>query len=284
LRILIAAAAAALVAACCSGAATLRRPVPKFAHVLVVVLENKDQSSVLGNSAGPNFNAFAQRYVVLSNYGGVAHPSLPNYLALISGSTQGITSDCTGCTVTGRSLADTLQRAHKSWKAYAEDLPSPGFTGASSGRYAKKHVPFLYFQKVLTRPLRLRHVVPLTQFSRDLAARRLPSFLLIVPNMCHDMHDCSVRTGDTWLGGFLTPLLKNRQLRKSVIFVITDEPADSNPSAPIAALALGPLVKPGSRFSAQTSHYGLLRTIEDAWRLPRLGQSARVKPITGIWR
>lgn len=283
MKILITVAAAGLVAACCSGAATLRRPVPRFAHVLVVVLENKDQSSVLGNSAAPNFNAFAQEYAVLSNYGGVAHPSLPNYLALISGSTQGITSDCTGCTVAGQNLADTLQHAHKTWKAYAEGLPRPGFTGASSGRYAKKHVPFLYFQNVLTKPRRLRRVVPLTQFSRDLAAQRLPSFSLIVPNMCHDMHDCSVRTGDRWLGTFLTPLLENRLLKKSVIFVVTDEPADSNPSAPIPALALGPLVKPGSRFSARTSHYGLLRTIEDAWRLPRLGQSARVKPITGIW-
>ena len=252
--------------------------------MIVIVLENKDQSSVLGNSAAPNFNAFAERYAVISNYGGVAHPSLPNYLALISGSTQGITSDCTGCTVTGQSLADTLPRSHKTWKAYAEGLPSPGFTGASSGRYAKKHVPFLYFENVLTRPLRLRRVVPLTQFSRDLAARRLPSFSLIVPNLCHDMHDCSVRTGDTWLGGFLTPLLKNRQLKKSVIFVITDEPSDSNPTAAVPALALGPLVTPGSRFSAQTSHYSLLRTIEDAWRLRRLGQSARVKPISGIWR
>jgi len=283
-RTLIGVIVVVLVAACCSGAAAARRPVPRFAHVLVVVLENKDQSNVLGDSAAPNFNAFARRYAVLSNYGGVAHPSLPNYLALISGSTQGITSDCTGCVVNGQNLADTLERRHKTWKAYAEGLPSPGFTGSSMGRYAKKHVPFLYFQDVLSKPSRLRRVVPLTQFSRDLAAKRLPAFSLIVPDLCHDMHDCSVRTGDTWLGGFLTPLLKNRQLKKSVIFVITDEPKDSNPSAPVPAIALGALVKPGSRYSRQTSHYGLLRTIEDAWGLTRLGRSAQVKPITGIWR
>jgi phosphatidylinositol-3-phosphatase len=283
-RALIGVAVAALLAASVGGAAAPRRPVPRFAHVLVVVLENKDQSSVLGNAAAPNFNAFASRYAALSSYSGVAHPSLPNYLALISGSTHGITSDCTDCVVTGRNLADTLERRHKTWKAYAEGLPSPGFTGGSMGRYAKKHVPFLYFQDVLSKPSRLRRVVPLTQFSRDLAGRRLPSFSLIVPDLCHDMHDCSVRTGDRWLGGFLTPLLKNRQLKKSVVFVVTDEPTDSNPSAPVPALALGPLVKPGSRYSAQTSHYGLLRTIEDAWQLPRLGQSARVRPITGIWR
>jgi acid phosphatase len=171
-----------------------------------------------------------------------------------------------------------------SWKAYAEGLPRPGFTGAFAGRYAKKHVPFLYFRNILSKPSRLRRVVPLRQFFRDFAAARLPSFSLVVPNLCHDMHDCSVEAGDTWLGGFVKPLLKSDQFADSVIFVVTDEPSDSNPSAAVPALALGPLVNPGSRYSPRTSHYGLLRTIEDAWGLPRLGHSAQARPITGIWR
>jgi phosphatidylinositol-3-phosphatase len=248
------------------------------------VLENKSQSNVLGNEEAPNFNGFAKRYAVLSHYGGVAHPSLPNYLALVSGSTHGITTDCTTCIVSAKNLADTLERAHLSWKAYAEGLPRTGFTGGSAGRYAKKHMPFLYFRDIVSKPARLRRVVPLRQFSRDLAASALPSFSLIVPNLCHDMHDCSVETGDTWLGGFLSPLLRNRKLAHSVVFVITDEPETEQASSAVPALALGPLVEPGSRFSARTSHYGLLRTIEDSWGLPRLGHSAQVKPISGIWR
>jgi phosphatidylinositol-3-phosphatase len=283
-RTLIGVALAALAAVSCSGSAATRTPLPRFDHVLVVVLENKSQAGVLGNPEAPNFNNFAKRYAVLSHYGGIAHPSLPNYLALVSGSTHGITTDCTTCIVSARNLGDTLERAHLSWKTYAEGLPRPGFTGGSAGLYAKKHVPFLYFRDIVSKPARLRRVVPLRQFARDLAASALPSFSLIVPNLCHDMHDCSVEAGDTWLGGFLSPLLRNSKLSHSVVFVVTDEPATEQASTAVPALALGPTVVLGSRYSSRTSHYGLLRTIEDAWGLPRLGHSAQVRPITGIWR
>jgi hypothetical protein len=277
-------ALAAIAAALCSGSTGAPNPLPRFEHVLVVVLENKSQSNLLGNRDAPNFNRLAKRYAVLSRYGGVAHPSLPNYLALISGSTHGIRTDCTSCVVSGRNLADTLEQANLSWKTYAEGLPRPGFTGASSGRYAKKHVPFLYFRNVLAKVSRVRRVVPLRQLSRDLAATRLPTFSLIVPDLCHDMHDCSIQAGDAWLGRFLKPLLRSRKLAESAIFVITDEPADVRPDASVPALALGPLVLLGSSYSRTTSHYGLLRTIEDAWGLPRLGRSAQARPVTGIWR
>jgi len=266
------------------GASARTKAVPGFDHVLAVVLENKGQRQVLGSPDAPYFNALARRYAVLSGYGGVAHPSLPNYLALISGSTHGITSDCTSCLVSGRNLADTLEAAHLTWRAYAEGLPRPGFLGATAGRYAKRHLPFLYFRDVLASRKRLRQVVPLRQLSRDLAADRLPSFSLVVPDLCHDMHDCRVATGDAWLRGFLRPLLRNPALANSAIFVVTDEPTEHDASAPVPALALGPLVKAKSRFGRRTSHYGLLRTIEDAWGLPRLGRSARVAPITGIWK
>ena len=277
---------AGLLLACAwlGGAKAVPRPVPSFQHVLVVVMENKDKGQVVGNSEAPYFNSLATRYATLSNYRGVAHPSLPNYLALVSGSTHGIQDDCTACTVSGRNLADTLQRSHRSWKTYAEGLPRPGWTGPSSDRYAKKHDPFLYFRDVLASPARLRRVVPLRQLSRDLAANRLPSFSLIVPDLCHDMHDCSVATGDAWLKGFLRPLLTSPKLANSVVFVVFDEPNSAAPSGKVPALALGPLVVPGAVDADRTSHYGLLRTIEDAWGLPRLGQSARARAIAGIWR
>jgi phosphatidylinositol-3-phosphatase len=255
------------------------RPVPPLGHAVVVVLENKARDEVLGNRAAPGFNAFARHGAELSGYRGVTHPSLPNYLALVSGSTHGIASDCTSCTVAGRSLADTLEAAGRTWKAYAEGLPRAAWTGASRGRYAKKHVPFLYFRHVLASRERLRRVVPLSQLSRDLAAKRLPDFALVVPDLCHDMHDCPVATGDAWLRRFLPRLVK---LQDTVVFVVFDESDSGDPGVP--ALALGPLVQPGSRFRAASSHYGLLRTIEDGFGLPRLGRSARAGPVTGIWR
>jgi len=274
--------AAALGAAALPGAQAVRQPVPSFEHVVVIVFENKARGSILGRSVAPTFNSLASRHALLAGYRGVTHPSLPNYLALVSGSTQGITNSCTSCTTGGRSLADTLETKGRTWKAYAEGLPRAGWTGAASGRYVKRHVPFLYFRRVLSRPERVASVVPLAALSRDLAAKRLPDFVLVVPDMCHDMHDCPVSTGDAWLGRFLPPLLRSRQLANSAVFVIFDE-SDSIDSR-VAALALGPLVRPGSSFAPAMSHYGLLRTIEDAWGLPRLGRSARVGPITGIWR
>jgi hypothetical protein len=258
----------------CGAAGAAPRPVPQFRHVVVIVLENKARGAVLGNRAAPAFNAFARGGAVLSGYRGVAHPSLPNYLALVSGSTHGITSDCTSCVVNGPSLADALDAKGLTWKTYAEGLPRPGWTGPSLGRYAKKHVPFLYFRSVLGNPGR-RNVVPLTQYS----PRRLPDFAFVVPNLCHDMHDCSVAVGDAWLRRFVPPLLK---VKGTAVFVIFDEAYA--PGNGVPALALGPLVRPGSRFGAPMTHYGLLRTIEDGLGLPRLGRSARVGPVTGIWK
>ena len=107
--------------------------VPDFTHVVLVVFENHEADSIVGSPAAPTFNALARRYARMTNYTAVAHPSLPNYLALVSGSTQGITSDCTDCIVRARSLADTLAATGRTWKTHAEDLPSPGFTGGSSG-------------------------------------------------------------------------------------------------------------------------------------------------------
>ena len=263
----------------CSAGQASPRQVPPFDRVVVVVMENKSRSAVLGNPQAPAFNAFARQGAVLAGYRGVTHPSLPNYLALVSGSTHGITSDCTSCTVGGPSLADTLAARRLTWKAYAEGLPLPGWTGAGSGRYVKRHVPFLYFRNVLASRARLRRVVPLTQFNRDRGGGRLPNFSLVVPDMCHNMHDCPVATGDAWLKRFLPPLLK---LPGTAVFVVYDESNSASPGVP--ALALGTLVRPHSRVSAPLDHYGLLRTIEDGFGLRLLGRSSRSTEITGIWR
>jgi len=258
---------------------------PDFTHVVVVVFENHEASSIAANSDAPTFNALAHRYATLTDYTAVAHPSLPNYLALVSGSTHGITSDCWNCIVQARNLADTLAGAGKTWKTYAEDLPYPGFTGGSAGRYAKKHDPFLYFHDVTSSLPRRNRVVPYTQLARDLAAHRLPDFSLLIPNLCDDMHDCSVATGDAWLKAHVVPLLHSPQLRGGVVFVVFDEgTSNTGGGGHVEALALGPTVRRGSRFTQATNHYGLLRTIEDAWKLPRLGNSHTATPIGGIWR
>jgi len=259
--------------------------VPAFTHVVLVVFENHEATSIAGNPDAPTFNFLARRYARLTNYTAVAHPSLPNYLALVSGSTHGISSDCTECVVRARSLADSLATAGKTWKTYAEDLPYPGFTGGYAGRYAKKHDPFLYFRDVADSRARRNRVVAFPRLARDLAAHRLPNFSLVIPNLCDDMHDCPVATGDAWLKAHVVPLLHSRALQGGVVFVVFDEgTSDTAGGGRVEALALGPTVRRGSRFTRPTNHYGLLRTIEDAWGLPRLGFSRTGRPIGRIWR
>jgi phosphatidylinositol-3-phosphatase len=279
-------AAAVAAAALLPGAAASPTAVPSFSHVVVIMFENKDAGEVAGNPGAPTFNGLARRGAFLANYSAVAHPSLPNYIALVSGSTQGITSDCTDCLVGGTSLADTLMRANRSWKAYAEGLPRPGFTGASDGTYAKKHVPFLYFRNVVSRPRLRKRVVPLAQLSTDLRARRLPDFSLVVPDMCHDMHDCSIATGDRWLAHWLKMLLASKEMRGGVVFVVFDEAHTwgSGDGGHVPAYAVGPAVRRGVTTRQAVSHYSVLATVEAAWRLPRLGASTRAATIRGIWR
>jgi hypothetical protein len=276
------ACAALICALLAGGATTAAAPLPAFDHVVVIVFENKEATSVLGNRAAPTFNSYARRYAKLTRYYGVTHPSLPNYLALVSGSTQGITTTCTDCVVDATSLADTIEASGRTWKTYAEGLPAPGFLGAFKGRYAKKHNPFAYFRNIADDPTRRAQLVPLTRLASDLRGGALPSFSLVIPDLCHSMHDCSVSVGDAWLRSQVGKFLK---LPKTVVFVLFDEGGTSiGGGGHTAALALGTTVRPGSRFSGVTSHYGILRTVEQAWGLPLLGHSAHVGPITGIWR
>jgi len=228
-------------AALCLGAGVASPPVPAFRHVVVIVFENKEASAF----SPPTFTSLGRRYARLTQYFGVSHPSLPNYLALVSGSTHGIHSDCTNCTMRGSTIGDELTAAGRTWTAYAEGYPS-------SPRFAKKHVPFLYF------PRDAPQVQPLSRFD----AARLPEFALVVPDLCHDMHDCSVSTGDVWLRRFVPALLG---LPNTVVFVVFDEGTTAEGGGGhVPAYALGTAVRPGSVFSRTTSHYGLLRTIEDA--------------------
>jgi hypothetical protein len=269
----------AVLACPAAGAVT---PIPPFDHVVVIVFENKESPSVLGNRAAPTFNAYARRYARLTRYYGITHPSLPNYLALVSGSTQGITTNCTDCVVDATSLADTIEASGRTWKTYAEGLPVPGYLGARSGLYAKKHNPFAYFRDIAADPARRARLVPLSQLAADARAKALPSFSLVVPDLCHSMHDCSVSVGDAWLRRQVGKFL---QLPKTVVFVLFDEGISKiRGGGHTVALALGKTIRPGSRFTGVTSHYGVLRTIEQAWGLPLLGRSAHAAPITGIWR
>ena len=273
----------ALIAARSSSAGSSRPP--RFKHVIVIVFENHEAGQVFGDPAARTFRLLSERYATLANYDAVAHPSLPNYLALVSGSTFGIDKDCTYCVFDGPNLADTLAAHSLTWKNYVERLtrdPTRVHRPA-----VKARIPFLYFQDVLSSRRRMHDIVPLETFGDDLQAHRLPSFSLVIPDLCHDMHNCSIGTGDHWLASFMRPLLGSDELQHSVVFITFDEgvrPDDRGGGGQVPAIVTGPLVDPGSVTTDLLDHYSLLRTIEDAWRLPPLGLSGSAEPITGIWR
>jgi hypothetical protein len=248
-----------------AGGATGAVRVPRLEHVVVVVFENEERGSVLGSGAAPTFDRLAAAYAQATDDRAVAHPSLPNYLALVSGSTHGVTNDCQDCPQSGPTIGSLLTERGRSWGSYAEGYPS-------GSRFAKKHVPFLYF------PGGPSHVHPLAAFN----PRRLPAFAFVTPDLCHDMHDCSIGTGDRWLAKFIKPLLS---VKRTAVFIVFDEGSSNlGGGGQVALLVVGSSVKPHSRYTAPTSHYGLLRTTEDTLGLPHLGASRSAHPLTGIWR
>jgi acid phosphatase len=252
-------------------------------RVVVVVLENREYGNVIGSPDAPYLNGLARRYGLATRSYGVRHPSLPNYLALTSGSTHGIASDCTDCHVATRNLADQLDAAGASWKAYLQGLPRPCFEGGSAGRYAKKHNPFMYYDDIAGNPARCRRVVPYAHLTADLRSGSLPAFVWISPDLCDDAHDCPLATADRHLRRLLPPLL--RQLGSHGFLVVTFDEGTTDEGCcggeahggHIATVVAGHDVRPGARSSAPVDHYGVLRTIEDAFGLVHLGAAARAR-------
>jgi phosphatidylinositol-3-phosphatase len=263
-----------------------RRPSPILhlrggapAHIAVVVMENEEYGDIIGSRATPYINRLAERYGLARAMYATTHPSLPNYLALTGGSTFGIDSDCTDCSVHAAGLIDQLQAAGISWRAYMEDLPHPCFRGAGNGGYAKKHDPFLYYTDVAGRPARCDRVVPLTRLSADERDRALPRFLWITPNLCHDMHDCDPATGDRFLSQLLPALLA--ALGRHGLLVLTWDEGSSDEGCcrlssggHIATILAGPGARRGARLSTPVDQYSILQGIEDLLGLPRLRGAA----------
>lgn len=250
-----------------SGGGTLPRP----AHVLVAIFENKDAGAL---DSAPFLSGLAARGAVFSDAHGVTHPSQPNYLALFSGSTQGVTGDGCPQSFDGGNLAAQLQAAGFSFTGYSEGLPEAGSTVCTSGRYARKHNPWVDFPAL---PASVNQ--PLTALPADHA--RLPTVSFVIPDLCSDMHDCPVRTGDDWAREYLGPYATWAMSHDSLLVITHDE--DEGTSANhIATVVVGAGVRPGPS-DQRIDHYSLLRTLEDMYGLPPLGHAAAAAPLTGIW-
>ncbi len=271
--------------------------IPDFEHIILIVFENHGYDDVIGNSKMPYLNSLADQNVLLTNHYAVTHPSLPNYIALMSGDTQGITKDCTDCFVNQPNLADLIENSGRTWKTYQEDMPSACFVG-NADPYVQKHNPFIYFDSIRTNTTRCNDsVLPLEQLDKDLANNKLPNFAFIMPNLCNSSHDCPLDTADKWLNGIITKLQASPALGNKYLIIITfDEGKEKDKSSccgmgssgggQVATVLISPQAKPGFKDASPVSHYGLLKTILQAWNLPNLGktQDANIQPILEPWQ
>jgi hypothetical protein len=258
-----------------AGQAPAAPAIPKYDHVVVAVFENQDYGSIIGSRSAPTFNKLAAQGALLTRSYGVTHPSQPNYLALFSGSQEGVTDDSCPINLTGKTnLASDLLAHGRTFKGYAESLPSTGYKGCSSGEYVRKHAPWADFNNV---PKSLQ--VPFSQFPRDFT--KLPTVSFVIPNMCDDMHDCSVATGDKWVRNNLMAYAQWAKSHNSLLVLTFDEDNFTSVNK-IPTVLVGQHVKVG-RFSQPTNQYNLLSTLTDMYALTPVSNAASKPPLTAVF-
>lgn len=247
----------------------LPRMVPRFDHVVVAVLENHAYGEIIGQSSMPFLNQLETSGAVLTRSYAVSHPSEPNYLALFSGSTQGLSDDSCPHDYAGPNLASALLARGLSFTGYSEDLPAPGFTGCDSGAYARKHNPWVDFSAL---PARVNQ--PMTAFPGNPAG--LPTVSFVIPNLDHDMHDGTLAQADQWLQAHLGDYANWSKAHNSLLVITTDEDDDSQNNR-IATILTGAHVQPG-QYDTRTNHYGLLRTLLDSYQLTAFAEAVGFPP------
>ena len=251
-------------------------------HVVIVILENKNADSGL---AQPFMSWMANDGAYLSQYYALTHPSQPNYIAMVSGSTAGVPDD--------RNV--TLDRPHigrfMTWKTYAEDYPEGGCHKENRiEKYARKHNPFISFADVADHEA-CRNIVPFTHFAPDFASGTLPQLSLVIPNLDDDAHDQPVRFADDWLTAKFKPLMTNANAWSDTLLVVTfDEDqkkwilgGDGNR---VYTAIWGGAIRPHTVIAdVSYDHYDLLRTIEELFHItPLAAGDAAAHPIGGIWK
>jgi hypothetical protein len=262
------------------------------AHVMVIILENREADQVTGSSSAPNINALASRYGQATQVYATTHPSLPNYLELIAGTTFGITSDCTSCSVEGTTLVDQLTQAGIGWRAYMEGISAPCPTTPGSNGYAKKHDPFVYVRHLAADSKQCGRVVPFDRLAGDLQTGTDP-FVWITPNLCHDGHDCSTATMDTWVGQTMQMITASAWYAAGGRVIITFDEGSSSAGCcggahggHIATVVVRAGLGPAARIDAPLDQAGILRSIEDHYGLGHLGDagcpcSGSIGPLLG---
>jgi phosphatidylinositol-3-phosphatase len=254
---------------------TTASPPASWEHVVWIWFENHGYDEIVGSGEAPFINrTLIAGCGLATNAHNETHPSLPNYIAATSGLPPGRlgrwTTDC-NATAGCLTRAPSLFGQAPSWGAYAESMPKPcvhWFTGP----YAASHNPAVYYRALADCPL---HDVPYARLQQDLDADTLPAFVFVTPNMCHDMHNCPVGTGDAWLAHAMRALVASAAYQRGTmaIFVTVDEGEHGrsdhctfnthDPGCHIPIIVVAPSTPAGTRSNALFNHYSLLRTTEE---------------------
>jgi hypothetical protein len=236
------------------------QPVPDWDRVYLVMLENRNPEEIIGAADAPFLNELAAEGAVATNVWAVAGASQPNYLALTSGSTHFVTSNDTH-DIAARSIFDQLEDAGLAWRVYAENVPPGCFTGDEAtgsegpGVYTRAHQPAISYDAIRRSPRRCANIQGMSAFDPTAA-----SFELIIPDSCHNTHDCPVATGDAWLSDLVPRILSSPGFRP-------------NDQHRLATILVGAGVRPGAVIESEYSHYNVLRTIQEGLGLPCLERS-----------
>ncbi len=261
-------------------------------HVFIVVEENKDYSDVIGSSSMPYLNSLVKSGGVATNFYANGTDSLPNYFMLTVGDT--VTTGATFTTlVTEDNVVRELTNAKKTWKAYAESLPSVGYLGGDQYPYVKVHNPFAYIADVVNSSTQANNVVPFTQLAADITAGTLPNYAFIIPNDQSNSHDCppnmpsctladTLQYSDNWLKTNLAPLLASAEFQQHGVLIITWDESRTNTTVNggghIATVIVGAKAKPGYQSGNLYQHQSTLRLMMEAIGVTTFPNQAATAP------
>jgi len=246
-------------------------------RVAVLVLENRSFEQVIGNPSAPYLNRLAHGYALATDYYAIGHRSLPNYVALTGGDTNGIVDNCTTCDTERTNLLNQLDAAHVSWRAYFEGLrPGSSLIGRTNA-YNPHYDPFGYYERVEGSVNARGRIGGFGRLRHDLARGSLPRFSWIAPDVFHDGHNASLAAADRWASRTVPQILRNLGPR-GVLYVLWDEGPNSDLRGPGGTLGGGrvPLIAAGGEARRHATdrvpanHYALLKTIETQFGLPLL--------------
>ena len=251
--------------------------------VFVIVFENKDAAEILSGNQAPYFASLASVYAYAANYRAITYPSQPNYIALFSGSTHGVT-DNELYDITARSLADQVDEAGLTWRVAVENVESGCFTGPFSldgpdgeGIYSRKHNPAISFTPISRDPTRCANITNFTNFDPEAA-----DVTFIVPNNCHSMHDCSIAEGNAWLEAFLPRILESDAYGQGgVVFITFDEDRGDGDNY-VATIVVSDRAVRGAASERPYTHYSLLRSVQELLGLPCLAESCDAEPMSDL--